>query len=146
MTPTMLRRLVPAFFVAVLGGLAFVAGPALVAGPARAADPPKWAGLYYEPRTGKSGQARPFDSRRDARTAAYNAAVANGINPKRYRGWATQVRGGCIFVFKELDAFHWGWGISRNKDRARRLARLRCERRGRYRCREHVWVCSQRGF
>jgi hypothetical protein len=149
MTSKSLRRFVPAFFAAVLGGFAVVS-PALVAtvpaGPARAADPPKWAGLYYEPRTGKSGWARPFDTRREARTAAYNAAVANGINPKRYRGWARQVRGGCIFVFKELDAFHWGAAVHRNKDTARRVARARCERRGKYRCRERVWVCSARGF
>jgi hypothetical protein len=145
MTPIMLRRLAPALVAAVLAGFAFVAAPAIVAGPVRA-DPPQWAGLYYEPRTGKSGWARPFDTRRDARRAAYNAAVANGINPKRYRGWARQVRGGCIFVFKELDAFHWGWGIHRVKATARRIARARCERRGRYRCREHVFVCSQRGF
>lgn len=144
MTEKTLRRWGASCFVVVLGALAF-ALPALVSS-AEAADPPKWAGLYYEWRTGKSGWARPFDTRRDARAAAYNAAVANGINPKRYRGWARQVRGGCIFVFKELDAFHWGAAIHRNKDVARRLARARCERRGRYRCRERVWVCSARGF
>lgn len=149
MMPNTPRRLTLPLFAAILGALAFVApaliAPALIA-PAHAADPPKWAGLYYEARTGKSGEARPFDTRRDARFAAYNAAVANGINPKRYRGWARQVRGGCIYVFKELDAFHWGAAVHRNKDTARRLAQTRCERRGKHRCREHAWVCSARGF
>ncbi len=149
MTVKSLRRAAASLVVVAFGALA-IGTAALVSiaalAPAWAADPPKWAALYYEPRTGKSGEARPFDTRREARTAAYNAAVANGINPKRYRGWARQVRGGCIFVFKELDAFHWGAAVHRNKDRARRLAQARCERRGKYRCRERVWVCSARGF
>ncbi len=149
MIPKMLRRFATPLAAAVVGGFALAApalvAPALFAGPAHA-DPPKWAGLYYEPRTGKSGTARPYDTRREARREAYNAALSHGIKPKRYRGWARQVRGGCIVVFKELDAFHWGAAIHRNKDVARRLAQRRCERRGRYRCRVHASVCSARGF
>ncbi len=99
-----------------------------------------WGVVIYYWRSGRGTAVWGYANKKDALAAARAKARRKGFTG-RHRWF--YVRNRCMFIYKDVDSTLYAWGKNRNKNRARNIARDRCQRGGRN-CRRAVWVCTRR--